>query len=65
MIRLLLPASDAPANPELNDNDSDNRPKLSPGGLYLLVEDNPDVRAVIRKQLVDLGQHVVEAADGN
>ena len=65
IIRLLLPASSAPANPDLSDDDSGRGPELAPGGLYLLVEDNPDVRAVIRKQLTDLGQHVVEAADGD
>ena len=32
------------------------------GGLALLVEDNEDLRAMVRDQLVDLGHSVIEAA---
>ena len=35
------------------------------GELFLLVEDEPDVRAVIRHQLTDLGIHVIEACDAD
>lgn len=31
------------------------------GKLFLLVEDNADVRAVVRQQLINLGLHVIEA----
>ncbi len=34
------------------------------GGLVLLVEDDPDVRRVVRQQLVDLGYPVIEAENG-
>ena len=34
------------------------------GKLLLLVEDNPDVRDVVREQLIQLGLHIVEAEDG-
>ncbi len=33
--------------------------------LVLLVEDDPDVRAVLRRQLVQLGHPVIEAGDGS
>jgi PAS domain S-box-containing protein len=37
----------------------------APGALVLLVEDEPDVRHVVRDQLVDLGYPVLEAENGN
>ncbi len=35
------------------------------GELVLLVEDDPDVRRIVRQQLIDLGHPVIEAEDGN
>ncbi|MCE1172743.1 MAG: ATP-binding protein [Azovibrio sp.] len=37
----------------------------APGALVLLVEDEPEVRRVVRNQLLDLGYPVLEAENGN
>ncbi|MDR3352554.1 MAG: PAS domain-containing protein [Zoogloeaceae bacterium] len=39
--------------------------RAHPGDLVLLVEDEPDVRHVVREQLLDLGYLVLEAENGN
>lgn len=62
-ITLLLPAI-------CEDTDADDSTdiQLSNGGntgrLVLLVEDDPDVRKIVRRQLTDLGYPVVEAENG-
>jgi len=62
VVTLLLPATEeVPAPPSEPDYIS-SRTKTSP--LVLLVEDDADVRQVVRRQLLDLGYMVVEAADG-
>lgn len=43
--------------------DVDEIKRLLAGKLLLIVDDNEDVRAVIRSQLMDMGIHVLEAAD--
>ncbi len=67
-ITLLLPA--APPDKELgrrSPQDSQTSHDLSQlqGKLLLLVEDNPDVRQVVREQLIRLGINVLEAEDGD
>jgi CheY-like chemotaxis protein len=42
----------------------DEVPTLAAGELVLLVEDDPNVRRVVRQQLVDLGYPVIEAENG-
>ena len=42
----------------------DDAPLLLGGELVLLVEDEPNVRRVIRQQLIDLGYPVIEAENG-
>src|SRR5574343_138695 len=43
----------------------DEVPALAAGELVLLVEDDPNVRRVVRQQLVDLGYPVIEAENGS
>ncbi len=43
---------------------ADETPFAHGGELVLLVEDNPDVRRVVRQQLVDFGYPVIEAENG-
>jgi signal transduction histidine kinase/ActR/RegA family two-component response regulator len=64
-ITLLLPASQA-STPycRLQCGADKIQAKLS-GKLFLLVEDNADVREVVRAQLIQLGLHVVEADDAD
>ena len=62
-ITLLLPAAlDYPALAERGKDDAVSLTNLQ-GQLFLLVEDNADVRAVVRQQLISLGVQVVEAED--
>jgi PAS domain S-box-containing protein len=49
------PDSDAPL---------DDAPLVAGGELVLLVEDDPNVRRVVRQQLIDLGYPVIEAENG-
>jgi signal transduction histidine kinase/CheY-like chemotaxis protein len=63
-VRLLLPACEASSGP---DNSTD---PITPvfnlkDGLFLLVDDDADVRAVVREQLTALGVHVLEAEDAD
>ncbi len=60
-VLLVLPL--ATAGP---DSDADSDEVLLPHGgeLVLLVEDEPNVRRVVRQQLIDLGYPVIEAEDG-
>ncbi len=66
-ISLLLPAAEPPQpitqthpQPVTESTDQDNR-----GKLILLVEDDTDVRTVVREQLVGLGFAVIEASDSD
>ena len=65
-IRLLLPTASpersTPSSPQVPINSAEIRQQLA-GQLLLVVDDNTDVRAVIRSQLLGLGVHVLEAAD--
>ena len=63
-IQLLLPACSAPASPASDNPTHDDLSNLT-GSLFLLVEDEPDVRTVIRGQLMELGIHVIEASDSD
>ncbi|WP_020680057.1 cache domain-containing protein [Marinobacterium rhizophilum] len=72
VISLLLPASPvapplpAPlSNPPLDNSNTDDAPGNRQGKLILLVEDNPDVRQVVREQLISLGFNVIEAGDAD
>jgi len=52
--------------PELDiDLPADDAPLAHGGELVLLVEDDPNVRRVIRQQLIDLGYPVIEAENGS
>ena len=52
-------------HPESSDDAPlDDAPLLAAGELVLLVEDEPNVRRVVRQQLVDLGYPVIEAENG-
>lgn len=57
-VQIVLPLTTAPII-----GDSANEPDLpaASGELVLLVEDEPNVRRVVRQQLVDLGHPVIEA----
>lgn len=46
------------------DVPADDAPLSHDGELVLLVDDNPDVRRVVRQQLVDFGYPVIEAENG-
>jgi len=51
--------------PEADSDTSAEDAKFTAGGeLVLLVEDDPDVRRVVRQQLVDFGHPVIEAESG-
>ena len=51
--------------PERDEAAADDEAPLAHGGeLVLLVEDEPNVRRVVRQQLIDLGHPVIEAEDG-
>ncbi|RRD01844.1 HAMP domain-containing protein [Amphritea balenae] len=59
-IRLLLPArSEAAVIPELVEAETDH-PQQASGKLVLLVEDDHDVRAIIRQQLIDMEFDVID-----
>ncbi|MCE1181531.1 MAG: PAS-domain containing protein [Rhodocyclales bacterium] len=60
-VLLVLPQT-APADEAENDNE--DAPRAKGNELVLLVEDNPDVRQVVRQQLLDLGYPVIEAESG-
>ncbi len=60
-VLLVLPQT-APADEAENDNE--DAPRAKGNELVLLVEDNSDVRRVVRQQLVDLGYPVIEAESG-
>src|SRR5574343_1849148 len=61
-VLLVLPSVAARAD----EDQAGNEPALAHGGeLVLLVEDNPDVRRVVRQQLIDLGYPVIEAENGS
>lgn len=64
-IQLLLPACSAVRTHNSHDaHEPDTAPSLA-GSLFLLVEDEPDVRAVVRSHLMALGIHVLEAGDSD
>jgi CheY-like chemotaxis protein len=63
VISLLLPASSAPA--ALPAQAPASGAEDAGGRLMLLVEDEPDVRQVVREQLVSLGFSVIEASDAD
>lgn len=67
-ITLLLPTINskvAAASPLADPIDPAEIQALLAGKLLLVVDDNADVRAVIRSQLLDLGINVLEAADAD
>jgi len=60
-VLLVLPQATPEPEADLPGEDSD----LPHGGeLVLLVEDEPNVRRVVRQQLIDLGHPVIEAENG-
>jgi PAS domain S-box-containing protein len=63
IVKLYLPRSGADADPWVLDRD---KSKALPRGTenVLVVEDNPDVRRLVRRQLAELGYTVHEAAHG-
>ncbi len=66
VISLLLPVMAANAAGERHDESGDERDNEQfDGKLVLLVEDDADVRAVVREQLNSLGLAVIEAEDAD
>ena len=60
-VRMVLPL----AQPESRDETAlEDVPAAYGGELVLLVEDEPNVRRVVRQQLIDLGHPVIEAENG-
>lgn len=64
IVTLLLPASRAPTRLDPCQLPG-SRPSVGSSRLVLLVEDDPDVRTVLRRQLTDIGHMVVEVAAGD
>ncbi|HNO89272.1 MAG TPA: ATP-binding protein, partial [Rhodocyclaceae bacterium] len=62
-VRFILPMTEAPA-PRSDQPPARADHHDAPRGLVLLVEDEPEVRKVIREQLTELGYPVLEAANG-
>jgi PAS domain S-box-containing protein len=62
-ISIILPATTPPATATRIEDDA-LQPEAS-GDLVLLVEDDADVRQVVRQQLIDLGHPVIEAEDAD
>jgi CheY-like chemotaxis protein len=63
-VTLLLPASPAPIRRDARHRPG-SRPSVGSSRLVLLVEDDFDVRTVIRRQLTDIGHMVIEAPAGD
>ncbi|MCX8145636.1 MAG: ATP-binding protein [Azovibrio sp.] len=61
---LILPPA-PPSHATADPVDEQAPATAAPGALVLLVEDEPDVRRVVRQQLLDLGYPVLEAENGN
>jgi PAS domain S-box-containing protein len=61
-VKLFLPRS-APSDPWVDERTRTGAPPVGSENI-LLVEDNPDVRRVVRRQLTELGYTVHEAANG-
>jgi PAS domain S-box-containing protein len=62
-VSLLLPATDQP--PVTEQEAAAGAKSANRNRLVLLVEDDPGVRQVVRRQLLELGHAVVEAANGH
>ena len=60
-VLMVLPLTTPDADDEAPDEDT---AQTHGGELVLLVEDDPDVRRVVRQQLVDFGYPVIEAENG-
>jgi CheY-like chemotaxis protein len=63
-VTLLLPTSPAPSRPDVHHAQRARQTVVS-SRLVLLVEDDADVRTVIRRQLTDIGHMVIEAHAGD
>ncbi|MEH6473063.1 MAG: cache domain-containing protein [Halopseudomonas sp.] len=65
-VQILLPVAQALRVDEITaEAPPDSQPSITDNRLVLLVEDNADVRAVVRGQLVAMGFVVVEAGGGD
>jgi CheY-like chemotaxis protein len=69
-VTLLLPASSAPSRSDARQLQGSrelqgSRQSVGSSRLILLVEDDADVRTVIRRQLTDIGHMVIEAPAGD
>ncbi|MDR3322705.1 MAG: response regulator [Zoogloeaceae bacterium] len=65
LFTLILPPAAAGALEEIPPEEQTPVKDATPDALVLLVEDDPDVRRVVRHQLVELGYPVLEAENGN
>ncbi|WP_407278884.1 PAS-domain containing protein [Aromatoleum evansii] len=63
-VTFVLPRAEAPASADANVSAPAVRAARSVSGPVLLVEDEPEVRRIIRLQLTALGHTVIEAGDG-
>ncbi|MDD3354517.1 PAS-domain containing protein [Zoogloea sp.] len=62
-VRFILPMTDAPPSPPATARPAP-APTVNARRLVLLVEDEPEVRKVLRQQLTELGYPVLEAGNG-
>jgi CheY-like chemotaxis protein len=63
-VSFVLPRAAAPAPTQADDAPSAERGAARSAGPVLLVEDDPEVRRIVRLQLTALGHAVIEAGDG-
>jgi PAS domain S-box-containing protein len=63
-VTFVLPRAAPPSAPAVGEAAPGARPARGPRGAVLLVEDEPEVRRIIRLQLTALGHPVIEASDG-
>jgi CheY-like chemotaxis protein len=63
-VTLLLPACEAPGRPDARQIPGP-RPSVGSSRLVLLVEDDAEVRTVLRRHLTDIGHMVIEAPAGD
>mgnify|MGYP001254022253 CR=1 FL=1 len=62
--KLYLPRANASALPSAQEGPAESEP-LGRGETVLVVEDDPDVRRIVVRQVLDLGYRVLEAASGD
>jgi len=64
-VRLIVPFAPAPAPEEGPTGQQEPGPVLAEGNLALVVDDDPEMRALLRDHAADLGYSVIEAGSGD